>query len=494
MRGMPHFPAPLEPAAAWRRAPARAATVAHRAIVATSQPQATEAGLRMLDRGGSAVDAALAAAAVLCVTEPMMTGIGGDLFALLWEPDGRGGGTPIALDAAGPAAAAAATGRPVAHTGPASVTVPGAVAGWAALAERGGRLGLDTCLADAIDLAERGYALGGRAEALWRTAAHQPFGRSPGVGGLVRLPELAATLRAIAERGPAVVYEELADRIAAATELDPTDLAAMSAAWVEPLRRTHRGVEVLELPPPTQGVVVLEALGLLEGSDGGLADQVRAVALALEDAGEHVRDRADVGHLLDPAFLARRRGERPRDVPHQGGGTTFLAVVDEDRMGVALIQSLFHSFGSGVLVPGTGMVLHNRGAGFALGGGAQAGVRPFHTLVPGMLAVDGRLGGPFGVMGGTLQAQAHVQLVCALVDEGLDPQAALDRARFRVEGSTVLLEEGLWDRADELEQDGWRTERAEGVEAFGGGQAVLVHGDVLVGGSDARKDGYAGVR
>jgi gamma-glutamyltranspeptidase/glutathione hydrolase len=121
-------------------------------------------------------------------------------------------------------------------------------------------------------------------------------------------------------------------------------------------------------------------------------------------------------------------------------------------------------------------------------------VGPFHTLVPGMLAVDGRLGGPFGVMGGTLQAQAHVQLVCALVDEGLDPQAALDRARFRVEGSTVLLEEGLWDRADELEQDGWRTERAEGVEAFGGGQAVLVHGDVLVGGSDARKDGYAGVR
>jgi gamma-glutamyltranspeptidase/glutathione hydrolase len=238
-------------------------------------------------------------------------------------------------------------------------------------------------------------------------------------------------------------------------------------------------------------VAVLEALGLLEALD--LAGQVRAVALALEDAARHVRDGADVTPLLEPDALARRRAEHPAAVPLQRGGTTYLAAVDEDRMAVSLIQSLFHGFGSGVLVPGTGVVLHNRGAGFALAGGVEPGRRPFHTLIPGMLLVDGRLGGPFGVMGGTLQAQAHVQLVCALA-EGLDPQAALDRPRFRVEGRTVLLEEGLWARAGELEREGWQTRRAEGVEAFGGGQAILVEGDALIGGSDGRKDGYAGVR
>ena len=160
-------------------------------------------------------------------------------------------------------------------------------------------------------------------------------------------------------------------------------------------------------------------------------------------------------------------------------------------MAVSFIQSLFEGFGSRVVAPWTGIVLQNRGACFAIGGAVEPGRRPYHTIIPGMLLRDGRLLGPFGVMGGLLQAQAHLQLVSALVDDGLDPQAALDRPRFRVDGATVRLEEGFWERAGELEEAGLEVVRSEERSEFGGGQAILVHDDVLVGGSDARKDGYA---
>ncbi len=474
------------PALAFRNAPARPPAVAAEAMVATSQPLATRAGLRALERGGNAADAALAAAAVLCVTEPMSTGIGGDAFALVSDGEGLHG-----LDAAGPAPRRAEPLEPVEEGGPRSVTVPGAVAGWAALAERFGRLGLDELLADAIAAAEEGFAVARLTAEAWAGAPAE-LGPVPRLGDRVRLPALGATLRRLAADGPEAFYRgEIARAIAAATWLSEEDLAAYAPRWVEPLTTEYRDVTVCELPPPTQGVAALEGLGLLALGEPTLAAQVECVRLALEDARAHVRDGADVEGLLDPAFLATRRADAPAAASEPAGGTAYLCAVDGDRRAVSFIQSLYGSFGSGVIAPGTGVVLQNRGAGFALSGRVEPGARPYHTIIPGLLLREGALLGPFGVMGGFLQAQAHVQLVSALVDGRVDPQAALDRPRFRIQGNEVLLEEGLWERAPDLEAAGLRAVASRKQEPFGGGQAILVEGDVLVGGSDARKDGYA---
>jgi gamma-glutamyltranspeptidase / glutathione hydrolase len=204
-----------------------------------------------------------------------------------------------------------------------------------------------------------------------------------------------------------------------------------------------------------------------------------------------VRDGANVTDLLGPAALTRRRAEAAAPVREPAGGTVYLCAVDGGGMAVSFIQSLYDSFGSGVVAPGTGIVLQNRGACFAVSGGVEPGGRPYHTIIPGLLLREGSLLGPFGVMGGFIQAQAHLQLVSALVDEGLDPQAALDRPRFRVDGGDVLLEEGLWDQAPEIESLGLRAVRSADHARFGGGQAILVGDDGLVGGSDRRKDGCA---
>ncbi len=466
-------------------------------MAATSQPLATRAALRALEHGGNAADAALAAAAVLCVTEPMSTGVGGDAFALVWR-DGR----VEALDAAGPAPRGASPVEPVEQRGPRSVSVPGAVAGWSALAERYGRLGLGACLADAIDVAERGFAVGSRTAAAWQPGESSAawasvelpdeFAPAPTAGGIVRLPELARTLRAIAEHGPDAFYTgETARAICSVSWLEESDLSSYRARWVEPLRLRYRGVEVIELPPPTQGVAALEALGLLEGLEPTLSNRISVARLALEDARANVRDGADVAGLLDPGYLARRRAEIPRPVVEVGGGTVYLCVVDRDRTAVSFIQSLYGSFGSGIVAPGTGVALQNRGACFAVQGRVEPGARPYHTIIPGMLLRDGALLGPFGVMGGFIQAQAHMQLVSALVDDQLDPQAALDRPRFWVDGEVVRIEEGLWPQAGELEQAGHRVVCDPDTFGYGGGQAILVEGDSLVGGSDPRKDGYA---
>jgi gamma-glutamyltranspeptidase/glutathione hydrolase len=458
-------------------------------MVATSQPLATRAGLRMLERGGNAADAALAAAAMLCVTEPMSTGIGGDCFAIVWR-----NGVAEGLDAAGPAPAAAFPLEPVQETGPRAVTVPGAVAGWAALAERHGRLGLDVCLADAIDVAQRGYAAAWHTSDMWNAGpSPAELGPTPRLGQRVRLPELAASLGAIAAVGPDALYRgRIAESICAASWLEESDLAGFAPRWVEPLRLDYRGVEVLELPPPGQGVAALEALGLLRGLEPTLPNRIACARLALEDAFAHVRDGADVAHLLEPAFLDRRRDETAGSARELPGGTVYLCAVDADRMAVSFIQSVFHGFGSGVVAPGTGIVLQNRGACFAVSGRVEPGRRPFHTIIPGLLLRDGMLYGPFGNMGGFIQAQAHMQLVSALVDDGLDPQAALDRPRFRVDGEVVRLEEGLWGTSEELERAGLVVERDADVYGFGGGQMILVEGEGLLGGSDPRKDGYAG--
>jgi gamma-glutamyltranspeptidase/glutathione hydrolase len=468
-------------------------------MVATSQPLATSAGLRMLERGGNAADAALAAAAVLCVTEPMSTGLGGDAFAIVRA----GGGVVDGLDAAGPAPRNANPIAPVEERGPRSVTVPGAVAGWAALAARYGRFGLDACLADAIDIAERGFAVASRTaaawaatsgtSAAWATARVPPeLSPPPRRGTRWRMPELAATLRAIADGGPRALYEgAVAEAICSVSWLEPGDLAAFEPRWVEPLRIGYRGYEVLEMPPPTQGVAALEALGLLEGLKPTLPAEIDCTRLALEDARRHVRDGAEVSGLLAPDFLELRRPQAAQAVSGPAGGTVYLCAVDGDRMAVSFIQSLFGSFGSGLVAPGTGVVLQNRGGCFALQGEVVPGKRPYHTIIPGMLMRHGELVGPFGVMGGFIQAQAHMQLVSALVDDGLDPQAALDRPRFWVDGDLVRLEEGYWDRADELERLGYQVTRDDDTFGFGGGQTIIVDGEALLGGSDPRKDGYA---
>ena len=331
-------------------------------MIATSQPRATDAGLRAFEAGGNAVDAALAAAAVLCVTEPMSTGLGGDAFACVWH-DGRLYG----LDAAGPAPAVVDRVEPVDERGPRSVTVPGAVAGWELLAARFGRLGLDVCLRAAIDAAEQGFSVapmaatawgsGEGASTSWAVAAVPPeYEPVPRAGTRVRLPELAATLRRIAEEGPSALYEGAVARAICAGVL---------ARGERPRRLSRRAgssrcapatapFEVIELPPPTQGIVALEALALLDPLEPSLANAVRCVELALEDAAREVRDGADVSPLLAEDFLAARRSAPRTGAGEPGGGTVYLCAVDGDGTAVSFIQSLFGGFGSGIVAPGTG--------------------------------------------------------------------------------------------------------------------------------------------
>jgi gamma-glutamyltranspeptidase/glutathione hydrolase len=418
----------------------------------------------------------------------MSTGIGGDCFAVLWHDHQL-----IGLDAAGPAPARAEPTTPVEQRGPRSVTVPGAVGGWAALSERYGRLGLDRCLQDAIAAATNGFAVAPVTAAVWaQVPAPDLLSPAPRVGQRFRQPELATTLNAIAQHGPAAFYEgAVGHAIAEATWLEEDDLTTYSPRWVEPLRLRYRNVEVVELPPPTQGVVALEGLGLLERGPVDLTGRIHAVRLALEDGLARVRDGADVSDLIDPDYLDRRATAPATAVAEPPAGTVYLCVVDSDRMAISFIQSLYERFGSLVVAPGTGVVLQNRGGCFAVTGKVEPGRRPYHTIIPGMLLRDGALLGPFGVMGGFIQAQAHVQFVSGLVDDGLDPQAALDRPRFRVEGELVRLEQGLWEAEDDVRAVGLEPVRETETGLFGGGQAILVQEDALVGGSDPRKDGYA---
>jgi gamma-glutamyltranspeptidase/glutathione hydrolase len=473
----------------FRFAPGRGPATAATAMVASSQPSSTLAALDVLRRGGNAVDAAITAAAVLCVTEPYATGIGGDAFAIV-HADGEIHG----LDAAGPAPRSAPP-HPLRTIGAESAVVPGAVAGWQSLSDRFGRWGLDSCLAAAIDIAHDGAAAGHHCSHTWRHSDRAPkeFGPPPAVGEVFRLPELGNSLRAIADGGSDAFYKgSIARAIAEASWLDEADLADFGGAqWVTPLRQNYRGVDVLELPPPTQGIAALEGLALLNKVEPTLVNKVRCVSLALEDALAGIRDGADVAHLLDDDYLDERLLSDVTLRPELPGGTTYLCVVDSDGMAVSFIQSLFEKFGSGVVAPGTGILLNNRAKGFSVQNEVVAGRRPYHTIIPGMLMDGSRLVGPFGVMGGYIQAQAHIQLVSALVDDGLDPQAALDQPRFRTDTGTVQLEEGLWEHSAKLDAVGLGTTLDAKRGNFGGGQAIMVHDGRILGGSDPRKDGFA---
>ena len=470
--------------------------VAGEAMLATSHPLATRAGLRAFERGGNAVDAALAAAAVLTVAEPTDNGLGGDAFALVWH-DGvlhglnGSGRSPAEIDGGG-----------VDDGGARSVTVPGAVRLWADLADRFGRQGLDGALGEAADLAEAGIACTARIADKWARAERAPW-PAPPVGTRYRLPELAATLRLVASDGPDAFYTgRVAEAIASATWLSGADLATHRSEWVVPLRHDYRGVEVCELPPSGQGAAALLALALYDGLEPGVHAQIEAMKLALADTRAVVHDGPLPADFFDDERLARRRElfRRDRALDHAyelpRGGTTYLCAVDGDGTAVSLIQSVFGSFGSGVVAPGTGVVLQNRAAGF-VDDPAHPNVlgpskRPFHTIIPGMLLEGGELLGPFGVMGGAMQPQGHFQVVVRLVDHGDDPQAALDAPRWRVDDDrSVELEPGLWELEDGLRACGQDVRRAELQHPFGVGQAIVRVGDALIGGSDGRGDGYA---
>ncbi len=473
----------------FRFAPGRGSATASSAMVATSQMTSTLAGLEILRSGGNAVDAAIAAAACLCVAEPMSNGLGGDCFALIWDGQQIHG-----LDAGG-AAPLSAPSAPPESWGPNSIVVPAVVAGWAELNARFGRLGLDRCLQASIDIADSGVAAGANTANAWLKArqAPQQFGEAPKTGEVFRLDGLAGSLRVIADQGPSEFYlGKIGEAIVASSWLEPEDLAAAQAKWVTPLSIRYRGIDVFEMPPPTQGIAALEGLGILEQlGEATPANQVRAIALALEDARKRVRDGADVSDLLDPQFLQRRSLENPTIAPEPSGGTVYLCVVDSDGMAVSFIQSLYEQFGSGVVVPGTGIVLNNRASCFSVNGVVQPGRRPYHTTIPAMLMDGGRLRGPVGVMGGFIQAQAHVQLISALIDRGLDPQEALDLPRFRLDQDAIRLEEGLWDRSSEFTRSGHRVILDDNRLVFGGGQAIQILDGRILGGSDARKDGFA---
>jgi len=500
------FSTPLEEAASgWPRSPA----IGCGGMVATSHPLAAAAAVRAFERGGNAVDAALAAAGVLCTAEPTETGLGGDACAIVH----RGG---EAIGMLGVGRAPAAPDAPHAdYRGPRSVTVPGAVAAWAELAERFGCLGLDACLRDAVDVAVAGTVATPRIADLWRRAereGHAPW-PAPGAGGRYVLPGLAATLRAIAEDGPRAFYDgATAARIAEASWLAEADLAEHRTEWVAPDAVDYLGTTVLELPPPSQGVAALLALGILgeagdaEGPAERLHAQVEAVKLAFAAALGSVADDASAGALLAPASVAglrARLGPRAlppgRTSPRGPSDTTYLACVDADGLAVSFIQSLAKRFGAGVVAPGTGVVLNNRASGFTVEPGDRnalgPGRRPFHTLIPGMLVGPaGATVTPFGVMGGPMQPQGHVQVVDAMVRRGRDPQTALGAARFMVEDDgAVALEPGLREHAAPLRRRGHDVRVAEDRHLFGVGQAIVARGGVLAGGSDPRGDGGVAV-
>jgi len=508
---------------------------------ATSHPLAAEVGLHLLREGGTAADAAVGMAAALTVVEPTSNGIGGDAFALVWAENGLHG-----LNASGraPFAASLARLRAAGHdavpaTGWWPVTVPGAPAGWHDLQARFGRLKFAETLAPAVTLANEGHPVApvtaagwARAAARFGTLGGSEFvgwaatflrdGRAPRAGEIFVSEDHAHTLRRLAASDCRDLYEgELADRIDRFSQetggrLRGDDLAAHAGEWVEPLSVAYRDVEVWELPPNGQGVVSLAALGILGGLDpaasaletGGVHRAIEAVKLAFADAQVHVTDpdhmRIDPAVLLDPDYLARRR-ERIDDrahVRHTGFpldyGTVYLAAADRDGMMVSFIQSNYMGFGSGIVVPGTGIALQNRGAGFSADPDhpnvLAGGKRPFHTIIPGFLTRDGAPWGPFGVMGGHMQPQGHVQVVRALVDHALDPQAALDLPRWCWDRELEISVETGWPDTvlADLRARGHAVTVREDAGHFGRGQVILRgEGGVYAAGSEARADGLA---
>ena len=506
-------------------------------VVSTSQPLAAQAGLRMLLDGGNAVDAALGAAIALTIVEPISNGIGSDLFAIIWDGNGLAG-----LNASGRSPAAwtpeyFAGEKSVPVRGWNSVSVPGCVAAWAELSERYGQLPFEKLFEPAIEYAFNGYLVSPFVAQRWAqqvpelksqpgfAAAFLPGGRLPREGERFALREAAATLEVIAEtRGRAFYDGELAERIeahAAAHDgaMTRADLAAHTNDWVGTISQDYRGYTVHEIPPNGQGIVCLMALGMLSHFDVAKlpvdsADsvhlQIEAVKLAFADARAFVADSAAMtgvkpSHLLDRDYLAARARlidtKRAQDFGHgtpPRGGTIYLTAADANGMMVSLIQSNYMGFGSGVVVPGTGISLQNRGYGFVLKPGHPNCVaprkRPYHTIIPGFVTRDGVPVMSFGLMGGTMQPQGHTQLMVRMIDYGQGPQTAIDGPRFRVmTGMDVNLETAFPPATvSELARRGHRlVELPEGYMDFGCAQIALRVDGGYVTASDPRRDSLA---
>lgn len=537
---------------------------APRGMVATSHPLAAQAGLEILRAGGTAADAAVAVSAVLGVVEPMSTGIGGDLFALYWDAQSK---QVSALNASGRAAAAASLEelhrlgyREMPLYSGHAVSVPGTVAGWNDLLARHGRMSLADVLQPAIRYAEGGFPVSELIAIAWASQVakllrtpgwngneadmSQPSGhellirgRAPRAGELMRLPTLAETLHGIAAEGPDYIYRgEFAHRLSAHVRryggwITPEDLAAHTNTWETPITGTYRDVTLYECPPNGQGLAAILALNLANGFDLdtiGEADRVHILVecmrLAFADVQQWVCDPDQVeiplADLCSPAYADRRRSRIdrwhaaqhvPYGDPGHGADTVYLCVVDARGNACSLINSLYMGFGSGLVVPGTGVVLQNRAALFSLDpthpNALAPRKRPYHTIIPGMTTRNGELHMAFGVMGGFMQPQGHVQVLVNLLDLGMSPQQALDMPRWMLHaqgggmgaqepGGLLLVEEG-WSFATlaELARRGHRLAPVDGFgrSVFGGGQIIMRDPDsgALVAGSDPRKDGCA---
>lgn len=519
--------------------PGRSTVHAQNGMVATSHPLASQSALQILREGGSAMDAAITAAAVLAVVEPHMTGIGGDCFALLAP---KGGADVLAFNGSGRSPAAASLdayrAQGVTEIGTdsvQSVTLPGAVEGWARLHADHGRLEFARLLQPAIEYARGGYPVHARVRADWaqaaprlakRAAAAQiflPDGRAPEEGAIHRQERLADTLETIAKKGARGFYDgPVAEAMAAALQAEGgvhtlEDFRAVKGDYVTPASSAYRGVDVHQIPPNNQGVTALVMLNILEGFDIAALEPLSAARLHLEiEAGRiafdmrnrHLADlpslQVPLDRLLSKPWAAELRARiSPEgamtdigDLGLAASDTVYLSVVDRDLNAVSFINSIYHGFGSTILCPQTGVMFQNRGASFRMDpahpNALAPNKRPMHTIMPGMVTRDGKALLSFGVMGGDYQPYGHARVVSNLVDYGLDLQSSIDMPRVFAMGAEVDVERSLpADIVRGLAERGHPIRMA--ASPHGGGQAVLIdHArGVLSGASDARKDGCA---
>ncbi len=510
-----------------------------RNMVATSQPLAAQAGVSAFAKGGNAIDAALAAAITLTVVEPVMNGIGGDAFAILWDGQKLHGMNGSGRAPTGWNLERFKGRKAMDARGWETVTVPGQVAAWADLSDRFGDLPFEELFEDAIRHAMDGFPVSPVIAKQWDTAARElselpgfkafmPQGRAPRAGEIWRFADQAVTLREIARtRGRAFYEGRLAHRITEfaaqhGAALSMQDLAAHRTEWVEPISQKFGPVHVHEIPPNGQGIAALIALGLLEhlpygdtkpGSAARAHLEIEVMRAAFADLHAHITDhehmRVTAADLLNPAYLKRRAalidprkaGQYEAGQP-ESGGTIYLCAADAEGRMISYIQSNFNGFGSGVVVPDTGISLHNRGKSFSLDPDHPNVVagrkRPMHTIIPAFMTQDGQPVMAFGVMGANMQPQGHLQMTLRTVAEGLNPQAASDAPRWRVNDAGELIMEKEWPESviRELEAMGHkpRVEPSDSLD-FGSAQLIarlpvqLGETPAYIGGSDTRRDG-----
>ncbi|MCL7747968.1 gamma-glutamyltransferase family protein [Halalkalibacter alkaliphilus] len=513
----------------------------NRGMVATSQPLAAQAGLQILREGGNAIDAAIATAACLTVVEPTSNGIGSDAFALVWvkgELHGlnASGQAPMALTPE--AMREAGHEKELPKFGLTPVTVPGAPGAWAELSKKFGKLPLTQVLAPAIDYAENGFPLSPTLAKYWKKGyetfakvgkgeeftswfeTFAPNGKVPEAGEIWSSKGHAETLRKIAETNGESFYKgELADQIDAFSQkyggyIRKSDLEAYAPEWVKPISVNYRGYDVWEIPPNGQGLIALHALNILKGFEFKAKDevetyhkQIEAMKLAFTDGLKYITEEksmsVSVDEILSEEYAASRRaliGDEaltPEPGEPQKGGTVYLATADGDGNMVSFIQSNYMGFGSGMVVPNTGISLQNRGNNFSLDPKHDnylvPGKKTYHTIIPGFLTKDGEAVGPFGVMGGFMQPQGHAQVVMNTVDFHLNPQAALDAPRWLwTKDKTVEVEPSFPDHiARALQRKGHNIVRALDEGGFGRGQIIWRNNEtgVLSGGTEPRTDG-----